>query len=560
VSRAARLAPPLLVAALAAVVLGWNLGGRYLWQDEAQTAILARRLLEHGRPLAWDGRNLLTMDFLTPAEALSTGRWSGDAEAALRFYRERGDFKPDGAWIGAPWGQFALAAAGLFAFGEGTWQARVPFAAAGVLCALLLFELARRRLGPAVGALAVLLLLGNVFWLLHTRQCRYYAASSLPLLAWLALHLGWRAAAPGAAELRAAAAAAAAGWCLFQVDFGLFWPALGVLAADALASPPRARSRLRALLPAAAALAAVAPWVWYYELAGRHQATFVPRAAVALGTLFALNQFLVPLVLVPPLAWLVWREARAGRVEAARLAGLCLALPLALAVWVSGVAPMPYHRYLVAATPAAALALAFGLQRGAALVFPDERRLALAAAAALAVFLSLSPVISNAVSALLPLSHVRRWGFGRELGTWLRPELRSAWIEIAGDAPDPNRAVVEFLRPRVGPDDEILTNYEDLPLIFYLPVRVRGGIASFRVEDRSAEPRYAAMRRSVGFVDAKVYNRELARHRWKRHVLDAPDIPFGNSPDPSHRFFPLVPNQTPIAVLERLGPGKGEAD
>jgi hypothetical protein len=46
-----------LLAALAGVLLLANLGNQYLWQDEAQTALLARTILSAGVPLGYDGRN-----------------------------------------------------------------------------------------------------------------------------------------------------------------------------------------------------------------------------------------------------------------------------------------------------------------------------------------------------------------------------------------------------------------------------------------------------------------------------------------------------------------------
>ena len=50
------------------------------------------------------------------------------------------------------------------------------------------------------------------------------------------------------------------------------------------------------------------------------------------------------------------------------------------------------------------------------------------------------------------------------------------------------------------PNDEILINYEDIPLMYYLPNPIRGGISAFRVEDdrtnlRRRGPRHALLAR-----------------------------------------------------------------
>ena len=51
-----------LLLALAAPLLLVNLGNHYLWQDEAQTAVISRTILDHGIPLGFDGRNLFSQE------------------------------------------------------------------------------------------------------------------------------------------------------------------------------------------------------------------------------------------------------------------------------------------------------------------------------------------------------------------------------------------------------------------------------------------------------------------------------------------------------------------
>jgi hypothetical protein len=99
--------------------------------------------------------------------------------------------------------------------------------------------------------------------------------------------------------------------------------------------------------------------------------------------------------------------------------------------------------------------------------------------------------------------------------------------------PDPNRAVVDWLKQNSLPTDEILINYEDEPLMFYLPNPIRGGIPAFRAEDDAiTPPRFAVIRRSVPFVHWGVFGRELDRYAWQRIPLRAPDVTWGNIPDP----------------------------
>jgi hypothetical protein len=115
----------------------------------------------------------------------------------------------------------------------------------------------------------------------------------------------------------------------------------------------------------------------------------------------------------------------------------------------------------------------------------------------------------------------------------VRPELRAMAREVFTPRKDPNGMVVEWLRANAKPTDEVLVNYEDIPLMYYLPNPVRGGIAAFRVEDDAKRPPdFLVLRRSVGFVHWPVFEREVNRYRWERIPLGAPDVPWGNNPDP----------------------------
>ena len=310
---------PLVVVALAAsCLLGWNLGAHYLWQDEAATAVLAERMMRFGKPLGFDGRNLITMDSFDPAESESIQDRTGDSDAAIRFYVERGDFRHDTTWIGQPWGQFILAGVSLRLLGHGTVQARLPFVATAVLSVVLLYLLVRRRFrDPLMAAISVGLLLANVFWVLHARQCRYYAPSTLFLLLTLIAYLRWQDLRPWGATLFVAAA-----WCFFQQDYGTFWPVLAVLGVDAAVAARRNWPRVALVF--GALLATITPWIWYYQLFGRLKETSFPWSERFLGTLFNLNQFQLPLVLVPILAWLLWR-ARADQRPVQGLGGVPVA-------------------------------------------------------------------------------------------------------------------------------------------------------------------------------------------------------------------------------------------
>ena len=603
------------IAAAAALLLFWDLGSPYLWQDEAATAILGERLFEHGKPLAYDGKNLVSMDSFADEDLATIDQRTADPESAIRYLVKRGDFREDLAWTGQPWGQFVAAGASLSLFGHHTVAARLPFSIAAFLTVLVLYRFAHRMFGSQwMAAITAGLLLGNVYWVLHARQARYYSLSGLFLLLTVIAFLHWlRRGRYGAALFVGTA------WVWFQIDFGTFWPVIGTLAACALffrlrfsapIQPDRGDESVssgsvvgkgqelgRILVPFGALLASVAPWIWYYQLLGRLKQPASTLDARLLGNLFHLNQFLIPLVLYLVGAVALWRwkwrrnrtgdsrqqkgavEVHAetaappvmtddksmrmlgvrrgestpvpGTSETRAIIGICVAILPAVYFWVSLVAPWHFYRYFVAVTPLAALLtawIAFVLGRGIAgrLARPAEPSHITVGAITLgiAMLTVITPILSNMTAALLaPISHLPR-------GTLLRAELSLFGDELFGERPDPNRIVVEYLREHANPEDEILATYEDLPLQFYLGNPIRGGVTGFRVE-APAPPRFLVVRQSVSFLHWPVFQREIARHRWVTAPIHAPDIPFGNNPDPEAQARWTHPDPPDLILAER---------
>jgi hypothetical protein len=537
------LLPVLAVFVIGVGLLCWNLGARYLWQDEANTAVLAQRLVSYGRPLAYDGRNFISRDFFYPeeAEALPTG----DAAQAIRYHIRYGDFKADTTWI-EPWGQFIAAGVSLALFGHDTIPARLPFALAGALTAALLYAAVRRRLASTVAAAAAAaLVLGNSFWIMHMRQCRYYALSSLFLLVTVEAYLRWQEGRRWGGMIFIGAA-----WLWFQTDYGSVWPVLGILGLHALIS--RTRPIRETALVFAGFCAVTAPFCIYYELAGRTMYATTLWYDSIWQMLFQLNQFQLPLLMVPAVIYLLWSRRRNGsNTQSASLVGLSLAIICASTIWMALVSPFPFYRYLVPVTTLSAIVATYVIIETARL-FPgakDTRLLVPCTVAAATLLLLTTNVLSLPGALVFP----GKYRLERYLSSVVRPEIRLLIADWTGDGQDdPNRATVEFLRRRLRPNDEILCNYEDKPLMFYLPNLVRGGVSCFRVTD-SGNVRFAVYRKSVDFSHYSIYSRELRKSSWVTHGTDAPDICFGNNPDPRFHYSLLMAGSpTPLVILERV--------
>src|ERR1700742_2458853 len=110
---------------LAGFPLFWGLTEKNLWQEEAAPAVLAVRMLQFGRPMAYDGKNLLTIDMQDEEEDAELSKRTKEPQAAIDYYVAQGNFKKDTTWKWQPWGLFAIAAAGIKVLGQTTLGARL---------------------------------------------------------------------------------------------------------------------------------------------------------------------------------------------------------------------------------------------------------------------------------------------------------------------------------------------------------------------------------------------------------------------------------------------------
>jgi len=517
----------ILTSLIAAIMLFTNLGDKYLWQDEAATAVLGERMMKYGKPLAYDGKNLITMDFLIrQQDGQFIDHFTDDARTAIQYFIDRRDFKADTTWTGHPWGQFIVAGISLSLFGHNTIAARAPFAAAAVITVILLYLFIRKQFQDRWMALiAVFILLLNTYWILHSRQCRYYALTGLMLMITMMVYAYWQKGGRFGWGFFVLAA-----WCWFQVDFGSFWPVIGILLIlAALHAWPRWIETVKVAIVLAIT---IAPWAWYYEIFGRLKTSFLPWHIKFVGNLFTINQFIIPIIFLIAAGLLLAYKWRKISPLLRQLILACLLIFPTSLLWVTSVAPWYFHRYYVHYTPLAALLMAWLFVEFGKWIGRDSKTLTLSVIVAFVIsaIVVLCPLPSNLVAWMIP-----RKGMTLQLnpiGTLIRPELALLKDELLEHHIDPNRTVIELIKTKVQPNDEILVNYEDIPFMFYTDNPIRGGIPCFRVEDRSSTPRFLVIRKSVSFVYWPAFIREINRHNWKRIFVNAPDIMFGNNPEP----------------------------
>ena len=143
--------PIMIILALGAFLLLFGLDNRPFWQDEAETACLAKNVLKYGVPRAYDGVNIISQE---PGH----------------------EYDRNFLWRWSPWLQIYVAAAAFRLGGLTTFAGRLPFALMGLACIFLVYRLVRHNFGDRTWALwAAALLTCSVPFLLYARQCRYYS-------------------------------------------------------------------------------------------------------------------------------------------------------------------------------------------------------------------------------------------------------------------------------------------------------------------------------------------------------------------------------------------------
>lgn len=500
--------------------LGWlvfaGLAHPLFWADEGETAMFGRRILEYGYPKVHGDRNVVYQ--FGPNIALGVD--------------ERTD-----AYIGTTWGQFYFAVPGLW-WAQGTpdpWaktaRARLPFALAGAL-GLALFACAarpalppRRRAAFTAAFLACACL--SLSLVLHLREVRYYPLVVLLVGAIVFVQLRFAV----FRQLGVRGYALAQGVLLFLLFNTFFAAFFSVLAALAL---ERARHGVRALLPLLPALLAVAPLLLWFETlptasAIARELALGPRELLEnlriVGAHLLRHEFLLPALVCRAALFACDRAAqRRGepRADAALRSASAFVWLLAGTVALLGLAnPLPLERYFVVTSPLFTLAFlldAFALAPAVARAAGQERGVRAGRAT---------------VAALVALVLVARFSAFGEVAD----HLRSLGQPYRG----PIDEIVSWVRERYPEPASLViaTNYEELPLMYYLDSHVIVGLTLANlVEDRRLEPELVIPRRRwrSSLPEALAF---LRRGRWERETLPVVDLHYNNNPALSRsRFLP----------------------
>jgi hypothetical protein len=510
----------LLILTAAAFLLFFKLDHRPLWQDEAETACLARNVLRTGLPSVFDGKNLISQE-------------------------EGGEFGQDHIWRWSPWVQIYTAALAFRLGGFETAVARFPFALMGLISILMTYALIRSRFGDIAWArLSAAFLTFSVPFLMFSRQCRYYGICFfLVLLALTAFQSKWQSG-KGPAVLLIVSLV-----LLFHTNYLVFLSFAPALSVAALLFYPDKVPLKRSLALFVICLLLLIPGLWLYRIgdqAGMIKLVRVPGYLISYhGDLF---QYLVPF---PVALMILWRLIRrlpglpSSSVEQKERFVLFLSLIILVNIICLAFVPHRFFRYLAHLIPLCSIILAWGIIR----VWPVHKPAA--------VFLALLIGLTNWMH-VLPMEwmHLQPKPVYNDSNTLssCNVPLRLYLKELFGGYTDINQRLIDFFRDKGKPGHVILTTYGDLPLQFYTPCVVLGGLQG-RVPKPGEQPDWVVrrldthLRRGDILPKSNQFIRDLLLldRDYEKLVLPYPDERYGNRAAPkTHRFV------SPDGTLEKI--------
>lgn len=511
-----------------AILLFANLGNIYLWQDEAETALLSRRLGMYGFPLAFDGRNLIRQ---APQDI---------------------QYTEDYVWVYHPWLPLYFTALSFALLGPTTFAARLPYAIAGLATILLLYHsMSRHFRDRRVAMLGASFLLLCVPFLLHARQCKYFPFAALFAVATLDAYLRFlRDEAPDFVLPYFILA----GFLLFQSNFGAFLPLVVAVCLHFLLSRPTWIKVKRMGLAVGILMFFTVPWGIYLQAWARGRFIFDAYRFVGhmVHYMVYITGWVLPCSLVLLFAyWYLKKDLTLRESEASAL-NLYLLVILSTLLFLSATFVWIYFSYIVQLVPLLMVILAL-----AVLKILDRFRMVGYGLIVLLVMTNVLHIFPYVLpwtkefkwASLAPRRYLAETDALIELAGSLHFNLASYLYELTHDYDGPDEGIVLFLREHARPGDIVLTSYGELPIVFYTDLDIAGGLSAYRL-DQVKQPEWV-IDRWEGFYKEAVAQ-IIANGNYQAIEIPYPDILWGNRPVPEYHKYATVRGVPNVVIYRRM--------
>jgi 4-amino-4-deoxy-L-arabinose transferase-like glycosyltransferase len=471
-----------IITVISAFLLFSNLGNRYMWQDEAQTSLIAKTVMDRGLPYGTDGRNFFSQD-------------------------DGAEYGKDYLWKWHPWLQFYVLAPFIKTFGFSNLIARFPFALFALASILLVYFFVKELFNsPRKAMLAAAVLSLYVPFLILGRQSRYYAPEMFFCL--LAMHAYARVL---NSRKYAGLLYAIALTMLFHTIYIYLFAVIAACAAHALIY--RKGKTLQVLIPSAAAFLLNIPFlftIYGINFLGVHPNIFNPvHFLESLRSYAGFAATELPgwwaLLLIP--AYILLKKkfrTSLGTEGGEYLPGLMLPVLFILAAFLcmAVLAHWPFYRNIAGTVP-------FFAVLSALLMAPAFHARFYAGVLVVAIF---------AITGGMP-------GY---------------IYEITHDYDGPVEGMVKYLNEHGKSSDTVLITYGDMPLKLYTKMKVYGGLSGEHYENVK-KPEWIIIRKHV--LDdrekktAQFIADNIDRKGYEKIRINYPDDIDENSERPSKHAF-----------------------
>jgi 4-amino-4-deoxy-L-arabinose transferase-like glycosyltransferase len=476
-------------------MLSPNLGRHHLWQDEAQTALISKTVLDFGKPHGFDEKNSFSQELGAESNQAGIYKWH-------------------------PWLPFYIHAIAFHFLGKSDWVARFPDAVFGVGTVLICFwTMQAAGRGNRRAFLAAAILTCMVPFLLLSRHCRYYSMASFFSMACLWSYLEFQKNRKNGSILLGLSSL-----LLFHTQIIYCFTLWMVVIVHSLLFERKNLKELWA--PLLITGLGTIPWLIYVRdisyFSHYHHAIvwqYCLEKAYAFGV--QLVKFILPISIFPfGLLVILWKKKHPVPVPATQgtLVQFLLLYIMIDIVILSAVAPAAFFRYLSTALPVCALLIAEIIDYG----------------------FCVAPVFGG-IGLLLLL---------------INQPVADYLYELTHNFRGPMEGLVEYLAPRIQPErDLIAITYGDMPLKWYLNVRVIGGLTGEKLEE-SKNARWVILRKyKITDKDQRVFEYLIKNVPWNLYqkvALNAPDTQYENRESPQLHLYRTAGNEDPVVIFERI--------
>ena len=484
---------PSIILIVSALVFLPNLGRHFLWQDEAQTALISKSILANGIPYCHDDKNSFSQEF---------GAESGTG----------------GIYKWHPWFPFYIHAAFFQLFGQSDFAARLPGALFGIGTVLLCFFTVRStgwKTRTSILAAGILILI--IPFLLLSRQCRYYSMAAFFSTGCIWTYFLFLQSKKNARLLLTCSTI-----ILFHIQ--MFYGAVFLITMLIHLTIAGKKYLKQIIIPIVCILCFVLPWISYTSEISYRYGHFFDNMDLVKQFFFAfirqLESYVIPIYfLFFTLVIIFWRRKNIRNIWSnTKLYASFYFIYIALILIIlSLTVPNSFFRYLVPILPICAIVVAEIVELG---------------------------FQANAFLGCVGL-----------LFFLLNKPLSNYYFELTHDFRGPMEGLVGHLRQYAQPTDTVAITYGDMPIKWYTGLRVIGGWTGDNLEG-SNNARWVIIRKyhfgNIGLAMKDYLTSQVKNGKYRKFILFAPDTPFENREDPQEHLYRTATGEDRVVIYERI--------